>query len=266
MNSTMRARSAPAPPKENKKAVAVAAKAITKKVTEDLKKKLQKAEAKQAKAKKAVKTAEAKADAKSAEAATNATKKGKSPAEAKVKARVVASKVKAKAKAKAKDASNEVKDLKAEIKKVKAVKKECKGSSACVANGMAKVEKAEKTRSTVKVQKKVAAEKAKMKKDPVKYAAKRASRYAIKMKKAGIPTKPSSDRVARIAKACGKDANCVKYASMRAAEAMRRQYIAARHACRGKAKCIQHRIKMQAKRSAYMLKKFEKGCRGKKGS
>jgi hypothetical protein len=86
------------------------------------------------------------------------------------------------------------------------------------------------------------------------------------MKKAGVATKPSSERLERIAKACGKNEQCKSSMGRLAAEAMRRQFVAARHACKGKAKCIQNRIKEQNKKAAEQQKKIEKGCKGKKGT
>lgn len=265
--TAMKSRSMPIPTAENKRAIAKEVKSMTNSVTKTLSSKLKKAEAKVAKAKTAAKTVAAKADAKMKEAEVAATKKGKSPAEAKVKARVVANKIKAKAAAKKKAAVAEVKALAKEVKAVKSAKKACGTSAKCLAKKVEKIEETEVKRQSVKKAKKVAAEKKQMKKDPVKYAAKRAAKFSAKMKKYGVPQKPSSERLDRITKNCGdKNTKCVKKLTGMANENQRRQFVAARSACKGNIKCTQERIKAQNKKAASRQAALEKNCKGKKGT
>lgn len=267
MPTAMKRSSMPVPTAENKRAIAKEVKSMTNSVAKALSSKLKKAEAKVVKAKTAVKTVAAKADAKKNEAEVAATKKGKSPAEAKVKARVVANKIKAKAAAKKKAAVAEVKALAKEIKAVKAAKKACGTSATCLAKKVEKIEETEVKRQTVKKAKKVAAEKKQMKKDPVKYAAKRAAKFSAKMKKYGVPQKPSSERLDRIGKNCGeKNTKCIKKLTAMANENQRRQFVAARSACKGNIKCTQARIKAQNKKAASRQAALEKNCKGKKGT
>jgi len=195
------------------------ARSMVKKTIASLEKKEKKAVAKDAKAKTAVKATAEKAEAKKAEAVTKATSKGSSPAEAKVKARVVANKIKAKAAAKASACKHETKSIKAAVEKVKKASKKCKGDPSCIVKEVENVKKDEKARSDVKKQKKAKAAKKEQRRDPKKFAAKVAARFARNAKRYGVPSIVPSERLARMSKMCptGKyNARCMESMKKRA--------------------------------------------------